>query len=124
MFSTIDNVKDLLGKWHEVFHLLRAPKRKKGTTKKLRELIKVAITKHRQLGLSITHKVHLIEDHVVEQFKNLPFAFFYFIEEFVERNHQEGRKNEDMVKRVKNEDARAIAKAKRLWAARGQSVRR
>jgi hypothetical protein len=122
--STIDNVKDLLGKWHEVFHLLRAPKRKKGTTKKLRELIKVAIAKHRELGLSITHKVHLIEDHVVEQFKNLPFAFFYFIEEFVERNHQEGKKNEDIVKRVKNEDKRAIAKAKRQWVARGQGVRR
>ena len=108
--KTIDEVQDLLGKWHEVFHLLRTPKRKKGMKGKLRGLIKKAIAKHRDLGLSITHKVHLIEDHVVEQFWRLPFAFFYFIEEFVERQHQEGHKNEEIVKRIKNDDAQATAK--------------
>jgi hypothetical protein len=64
--KTIDEVQDLLGKWHEVFHLLRPPKWKKGMKGKPRGLIKKAIAKHRDLGLSITHKVHLIEDHVVE----------------------------------------------------------
>jgi hypothetical protein len=78
---------------------------------------KKAIAKHRDLGLSITHKVHLIEDHVVEQFWRLPFAFFYFIEEFVERQNQEGHKNKEIVKRIKNDDARATAKAKKLWVA-------
>jgi hypothetical protein len=115
--KTIDEVQDLLGKWHEVFHLLRTPKRKKGMKGKLRGLIKKAIAKHRDLGLSITHKVHLIEDHVVEQFWRLPFAFFYFIEEFIERQHQEGHKNKEIVKRIKNDDARATAKAKKLWVA-------
>ena len=37
------------------------------------------------------------------------------LEELVEINHQEGNKNEDTVKRIKNDDARATAKAKRLW---------
>jgi hypothetical protein len=54
----------------------------------------------------------------------LPFAFFYFIEEFVERQHQEGHKNEEIVKRIKNDDAQATAKAKKLWVARHQGVRR
>jgi hypothetical protein len=94
---------------------LRTPKRKKGMKGKLRGLIKKAIAKHRDLGLSITHKVHLIEDHVVEQFWRLPFAFFYFIEEFVERQNQEGHKNKEIMKRIKNDDARATAKAKKLW---------
>lgn len=92
--------------------------------KKLKELISIAIAKHRKLGLSITHKVHLIEDHVVEQFWALPFAFFYFIEEFVEKNHQVGKKEEDNVKRIKDADARATFKAKRLWVSRSRKVRK
>lgn len=124
VIATIEDVKDLLGKWHKGFHLLRTPKRRKGMKTELRELIAEAIAKHRQVGLSVTPKAHLMEDHVVKQFWDLPFPFFYFIEEFVERNHQEGKKNDETVKRVKNADSRATAKAKRIWVARDQRVRR
>ena len=49
--------------------------------KKLSGLIEKGIEKHREVGLSIIHKVHLIEDHIEMQFSRLPIAFFYFIEE-------------------------------------------
>ena len=45
--------------------------------KKLSGLIEKAIEKHQEVGLSITHKVHLIEDNIEMQFSRLPIAFFF-----------------------------------------------
>lgn len=120
----LDDVIDLLKKWHEVFHLLRAKKRSSVSEVILKQAIINAIKKHREVGLSITPKVHLIEDHVLEQFFNLPFAFFYFIEEFVEHNHQIGHKYEEQVKRIKNDDVRATSKARQIWISRNRKVQR
>ncbi len=44
------------------------------------------------------------------------------MEEFVEQNHQSGYKEEERVKRIKNADTRAQAKAKRVWISLNSGV--
>jgi hypothetical protein len=122
--TILDDVIELLTKWHNVFHILQAKQRKKGMKKDLSNAIKLALAKHREMGLTITHKAHLIEDHVIKQFVELPFAFFYLIEEFVEQNHQTGHKFEEQVKRIKNDQSRAFCKARQIWVSRNKNVQR
>ena len=58
----------------------------------------------------------MTEIHAKQQWVELPFSLFWVqIEEFVENNHQIGRKYEEQVKRIKNDEQRALAKAKQIW---------
>lgn len=75
-----------------------------------------AVEKHRAMGLSITPKVHLIEDHAIVQYRTYPDGLALLIEEFVEQNHQKGRQVEEQFKRINNLDKQANCKAKELRA--------
>ena len=123
--SLVDDVIDLLKRWHDVFHLLRAPKYVAADIPKLDGYIKSAMEKHRDLGLSVTQKAHLAEDHAVEQCEYLaPIPISFLIEESVEQNHQIGFKHEEQVKRIKDADTRAQSKAKRIWISRNVAVQK
>ena len=111
----LNNTCKLLHRWHEVFHTLRSEKREEGWEVALSLQTRHAIKLHRKFGLSITPKVHIIEDHAVRQAEKMDISFFYLIEEFVEQNHQTGHKEEERLKRIKNADKRAKAKAERIW---------
>jgi hypothetical protein len=87
-----------------VFHILRAKKRENHSLESLEKAIECAGTKHRELELSVTPKVHITEVHTKQQWMELPFSLFWVIEEFVEHNHQIGQKYEEQVKRIKNDE--------------------
>ena len=68
---------------------MRAPKYVAADIPKLDGYIKIAIEKHRDLGLSVAQKAHLAEDHAREQCEYLaPVPISFLIEESVEQNHQ------------------------------------
>eukprot|EP00956_Cyclotella_meneghiniana_P020018 scaffold34890_cov54-Cyclotella_meneghiniana.AAC.2 len=121
----VDDVIDLLKRWHEVFHLLRAPRYVASENAKLDGYVKRALEKHRDLGLSVTQKCHLVEDHAREQCEYLkPIPISALIEESVEQNHQIGFKHEEQVKRIKDESKRAYSKAKRICISRNVAVQK
>lgn len=123
--NLLEDVIDLLKKWHNVFHLLRAPKKVASEHSKLNSYIKQAMQKMRDMGFSITPKCHYIEDHVEEQCEMLdPLPISYLIEEIVEQNHQIGYREEERVKRVKDHQIRSNTKAKRIWVSRNVKVRK
>jgi hypothetical protein len=108
----IEDTISLLEHWNKVFQLLMSKTRTPRVKEDLKAAIKSALKLHRKLGLPITPKAHFIEDHAFYQFCYFPFPLFYLIEEFVEVNHQIGHRKEEIVKRIKNDDTRAQAKAK------------
>ena len=69
-----------------------------------------------------TPKVHVAEDHAVKQFQRLPRGFTRFtVEQWVEVNHQEGKKNEEQFSRVVNlEDRANFSAANRHKAMNGE----
>ena len=50
----------------------------------LEEQIEQAVRKHREVELSITPKVHMIEDHVLHQYRQFPDDIALLLEDFVE----------------------------------------
>ena len=124
--STIDDlcndVISLLSLWHDVFHLLRKTSPTPADKIELEKAIKKAVSKHREVGLSITPKVHLIEDHALFQYCNLPDGIAIFIEEFVEQNHQKGHQVEEQSKRIKNIDQQALCKANNIRARNNATI--
>jgi protein-disulfide isomerase len=94
----LSRVCRLLHRWHDVFHNLRSEKREPGWSVALGIQIADAVKLHRKFGLTVTPKVHIMEDHGVELAEEMPLSFFYTIEEFVEQNHQTGHKEEERVK--------------------------
>jgi hypothetical protein len=81
--TLLTNVINLLTKCNKVFHCLQGQD-PPGESHEIEQDIKAAVDKHRALGLFVTHKVHIVEDHAAEQYSNLPFPLLYCIEEFVE----------------------------------------
>ena len=65
----------------------------------------------------------MTEVHTKQQWVELPFSLFWVIEEFVEHNHQIGRKYEEL-KRIKNDEQRALAKAKQIWVSLHSEVQK
>jgi hypothetical protein len=120
----LNNICKLLRSWHEVFHDLLTKQRESWMADELDTQIKEAVAMHRKLGLPITPKVHIMEDHGLEHEKSMPISFYFTIEEFVEQNHQTGHKYEEQVKRIKNADMRAMVKAERTWIEINPEVRR
>jgi len=72
----LSNVIGLLSKWHAVFYLLRMKDRAPESSCDLAFKIADAVQKHRDLGLSVTPKVHIIEDHALQHFEDMPLSFF------------------------------------------------
>jgi hypothetical protein len=85
--------------------------------------IDAAIRKQRALdGLSITPKVHNVDDHGLKLFENMPGYLFYCIEEFVEQNHQIGHKEEERVWQIRKAGKRGKSKAEQKWVSMNSKV--
>jgi hypothetical protein len=89
---------------------LRTKERENHSLKYLEKAIECAGTRHRELELSVTPKVHTTEVHAKQQWVELPFSLFWVIEQFVEHNHQIGRKYEEQVKRIKTMNEELLQK--------------
>ena len=120
----LHNIIELLKSWNTVFSMLCSKKRTQQMQTHLKNAIEKAVKHHRELGLSITPKVHLIEDHALDQFINMPYSLFYLIEEFVEQNHQKDHNFEEQVKRIKTVAVKAKAKAKKVWISLDSAVQK
>eukprot|EP00956_Cyclotella_meneghiniana_P008788 scaffold12009_cov61-Cyclotella_meneghiniana.AAC.4 len=93
--TLLSSIVELLKAWNDVFRLFGSKTRTQQNQTDLAAAITKAVKLHRELGLSVTPKVHLIEDHALHQFINMPYPLYYLIEEFVEQNHQKGHNVEE-----------------------------
>ena len=83
-----------------MFQILRT----KECEKHLHSLLEEAI---RQATHSMTPKIHLVDDHELEQLFNSPSSLFSCTEECVEQNHQ-SHKYKEQVKLIKNKDTGTV----------------
>ena len=113
MHKLCDDVTELFTSWNAVFSKARKPSPTPDDVKELKEKIKIAVRVHRSAGLSITPKVHIVEDHLAEQYANIPGGIAYLLEDFVEHNHQIVHRQDEQMKRIVDEQTRAECKAKR-----------
>ena len=72
-------------------------------------LIKLAVAHHREVEiLSITPKVHLIEDHAHKQYPTFTDGIALMIEDFVGINHQDRHKLKENFKRINSVKKRNV----------------
>ncbi len=83
----------LLKAWDQSHHNTK----EQAPTEELKERAK------RQLELSITPKVHMMEDCVWDQLNSISNGLAYVVEDFVEKNHQNEFKIEDQTKKTRNQ---------------------
>ena len=109
-----DRVTGVLRSWKTVFDILSKGGKPTDEDKaSLEAAIAVAIDKHRVCNSPyFTPKAHTMDVHALWQYShhtNLPLI----IEEFVERNHQDGMKIDSRTKRMPDKEKRANTTAKR-----------
>lgn len=81
--------------------------------------------KHRSSeSLSVTPRVGTIEDHVLQLLDDLPLLVFCWIEEFVEQNYQNGYKEQESAKHIRNTENRAKSKADQILVSLNSSVQK
>jgi hypothetical protein len=73
------DVCSFMGKWHLVFHNLQSVKRDSALKEELRELVKDAVKTHRELGLSVTPKTHIVQHHAEELEEEMPIDLLYTV---------------------------------------------
>ena len=104
---------DLLTNWKAVFDILD----KGGTPaeqdrKDLKEEVKSAIENHQEISSLITPKGHTTGKHAVWQY-GIHIDLPLIIEQFVERNHQDGVKLDSQTKHIPDHIQQGITVAKR-----------
>ena len=88
----------------------------KKAVRELEALIASALKQARAIGISMTPKWHLLEDHILDQHiwlvKNGWGGIYWLDESFVERAHQEGVKEDRWTQGVKGHEAQQTAQFK------------
>jgi hypothetical protein len=74
--------------------------------------VMAAIDCHVNIGCSITHKVHLMLCHVLEQMSKIPGGLGEKMEDWVELMHQIGNRARIRFRTTKDLEARALARAR------------
>jgi len=109
-----DNIIDLLTKSYELFQILIEHERKEEDVDKAKVMVKEYMAKWREMMPTVPPKAHIMEDHAVEQFqRHFENGLYLVIEQFVEQNHQNGRRLDDQCKRVPDHQTRANTHCKR-----------
>ena len=109
-----DNMVDLLTRSYNLFEILHKHNPTQDDIEVVRTRVTSYIAKWREMLPTMPPKAHIIEDHAVEQFvRHLQNGLWLVIEQFVERNHQEGRILDDQCKRVPILQQRAETHCKR-----------
>lgn len=108
-----DEMIELLTNWKSVFDmLLKGGTPTEENIQQLQQHIDAAIKTHRKVNTLLTPKSHTMHLHGAWQYslhKNLPLI----IEEFVERNHQDGKHVDNQTKRIPDAKVRGKSAAKR-----------
>ena len=77
-------------------------------------LVKLYMSQYREMFKGVTPKAHCIEDHSVDLFiRHMENGLPLMIEQFVERNHQDGRRLDEQCKRIVCPIKRARTHARR-----------
>ena len=113
MHKLCDDITELFTLWNDVFSKARKQSPTPAGVTDLEVKIARAVKKHRSVGLSVTPKVHIVEDHLAQQYSNIPGGIALLLEDFVEHNHQIGHRHDERTKRIVDEEKRATCKAKR-----------
>ena len=93
-----ERTTSLLQAWDAVFSLMRVHSPSSAQKDEAKERIENAMRIHRECGLSITPKVHTMEDHAWQQFLSFTHGLALLIKDFVEKNHQDQYKIENQTK--------------------------
>ena len=88
------------------------------------KIAKEAVDQHINLVKNITPKVHIAENHAVDQYLRLrPGLMRLLIEHWVKRNHQNGSWIEEQFRRERNSERRAGVVARRMHKMNNASIR-
>jgi len=94
---------DVMSSWNEFFSILQKETPTEEDRSKVDAVAKKAVDKHIALVGNITPKVHIAEDHAVDQYLRVrPGLVRLLIEHWVERNHQDGHRIEQQFKNERN----------------------
>ena len=116
LYSRIFEVLDV------VFALLRKPDPTNDEILELERMLKVLESLWRQAKLSIIVKMHILFKHTVDKVKAFG-GIADKVEDFVEKAHQEGRKHDDLTKRMaKHFRKKQEVQLNRQWAALNPTV--
>ena len=105
------NHKNLFVLWGIAFSLARTVDPDDDDIDLYKRYVFAAVQCHVRIGCNVTHKVHLMWRHVAEQMKNVLGGLGEKMEDWVERQHQDGKRSRDAYRRVANVQARADARA-------------
>ena len=111
LLHTLDATHSRFLKWH-----MKWDDEAKKAVRELEALIASALKQARAIGVSMTPKWHLLEDHILDQHillvKNGWGGICWLDESFVERAHQEGVKEDRRTQGVKGHEAQQTAQFK------------
>ena len=110
--------------WNKFFSILqqKTPTAEERAT--VDKIAKDAVDRHINLVKNITPKVHIAEDHAVDQYLRLrPGLVRLLIEHWVERNHQDGSRIEEQFRRERKIERRADFVAGRMHKMNNASIR-
>ena len=111
LLHTLDATCSRFLKWH-----MKWDDEAKKAVRELEALIASALKQARAIGVSMTPKWHLLEDHILDQHiwlvKNGWGGIYWLDESFVERAHQEGVKEDRRTQGVKGHEAQQTAQFK------------
>ena len=104
----------LLTKSYKLFQILIKHERESDDVEKATTMVKDYMDKWREMMPTLPPKAHIIDDHAIEQFvRHFENGLYLVIEQFVEQNHQNGRRLDDQCKRVPDQQTRANTHCKR-----------
>ncbi len=114
-----------MGHWNSFFLLLQQEAPTVEERNSAHQVAQTAVDAHYALLKNKTPKVHVAEDHAVEQYLRLRPGFMrLLIEHWVEQNHQTSSKIENMYKRVPSLPNRADFAAKERHARNNAEVKK
>ena len=118
----MDLYKELFGVLDVVFSLLRQPAPTEDEILRLEKMTAVLERLWRQADMSITVKAHILFKHAIDQVKAFG-GIADKVEDFVEKAHQEGKKYNDITKRMgPNWIKKQQTQISRQWAAQHPAV--
>ena len=107
-----DDVIKLMKAWNKFFSLLQNDKPDQDERDSAKDVAKRAVSLHVELLKNKTPKVHVAEDHAVAQYLRFSPGFVRLItEQWVERSHQIGAKDEARYRHITNIADKANCKA-------------
>ena len=110
-----EKYKNVFLLWDGAFSYARKTNPQEADFKAYSYFVKAAFASHQAIGCSVTHKVHLMIDHVEWQMRNLEGGLGGKLEDWVEKDHQDGARRRAQFRTARDQDRRAKASEKAAW---------